>query len=127
MFSSNEMNARLARLIINPQAFSLLLISYLFISESNRHSIAAPFHLNCSSMQSYANARWRDNPKKTTFQNFENIQMYISDSLLSCKGGFIREASPLGVRVCEIKLEYSLDGKITWEALSGERTACRWQ
>lgn len=102
------------------------LLLYLFVNEFNRPSMAAPFNLNCAAMQNYANVRFRDNPKETTFLNFNAIRMNVSEYSLSCSGGFVRESSPLGVRVCEISLNYTLDGKLTWQSVSSGGTACRW-
>lgn len=86
---------------------------------------ALPFNENCASMQAYANAlNWK---VPTRFSGFESIKFYnVNNSgnirmLAECYGGYIQEASPMGLKVCQGVLRYRLNkdnspAEFTWYA-----------
>jgi hypothetical protein len=112
---------------------------------------ALPFHKNCTSMQSYFNSsRWGNS---TYYSGFENQEIYITYNYnyttkpredgwgtepvanktginsLSCCGGYIKETSPMGTRVCEGSITYNtkMDRKLSWNSYGMLGQVCRWR
>jgi len=113
---------------------TLLTISALcvpsFLVVFPQKGLALPFNENCASMQAYANAMNWSNP--TRFSGFENTQM-VKYGMIMCTGGYVKETSPMGTRVCNSQLSYDTSGvfnAITAGGGPGLRwnpISCRWQ
>ena len=103
---------------------ALYIPSFVVFSPEKAHAL--PFKENCASMQAYANALNWSTPTK--FSGFENISM-VNYGFIFCNGGYVKEISPMGTRICRSSLVYgSLDPQrpINWAPLNGSSSNCRW-
>lgn len=96
---------------------------------------ALPFKKSCSSMQSHFNAiEWKEN---TYFTQFENKEINIQDSQITCSDGYITVRTPMGTKICKALIAYNIDGTSQWSALNNGRwfngryyqgaNDCRWR
>ena len=104
--------------------FAFFAFSALVVSALPQPAQALPFKKNCSSMQSYYNNLKWNTP--TTFQGFENQSLRHSAPGLNsvpdpgkneqaiCGPGYITEISPMGKKVCQGYLNYTIyyDGQV---------------
>ena len=108
---------------------ALCVPSFLIFSPEKAHAL--PFNENCASMQAYANTIKFSNPVR--FSGFEDKQM-VNYGYIMCTGGYAKETSPMGTRVCVAQLQYNqsalLDAYlgmkgISWTPLNTSNS-CRW-
>ena len=111
---------------------ALCVPSFVVFSPEKAHAL--PFRYDCASMQEYANSIKWTNP--TRFSGFQNLSIQQQSDISSCMGGYAKETSPMGTRVCTAVLSYNAGGGVysssgykrgmTWVPYQANSSNCRW-